>query len=94
MAKSWRYRPSSVVSLLVKPEPWMTNAACLGCDPDMFFPARGESWIWRDAIAVCETCPVRVECLEFALDHNEKVGIWGGYTERQRRRMRRERAAS
>jgi WhiB family redox-sensing transcriptional regulator len=69
---------------------WQDQASCLGMDPDLFFPERGAST--RDAKAICAACPVRVECLEFALSNGEKFGIWGGMSERERRRVRRMRA--
>jgi WhiB family redox-sensing transcriptional regulator len=69
---------------------WQERANCLGVDPDLFFPERGAST--REAKAVCGSCEVRPECLEYALDHAEKFGIWGGLSERERRRLRRQRA--
>lgn len=69
---------------------WQERANCLGVDPDLFFPERGAST--REAKAVCRGCEVRVDCLEFALAHGEKFGIWGGLSERERRRVRRQRA--
>src|SRR5262245_4737461 len=54
-----------------------------------FFPARGESA--RDAKAVCAVCPVRAECLEYALRWDQLCGVWGGLSERERRQLRRER---
>lgn len=69
---------------------WQERANCLGVDPDLFFPERGAST--REAKAVCRGCEVRLECLEYALGHGEKFGIWGGLSERERRRVRRERA--
>lgn len=68
---------------------WAKLGNCLGCDPDLFFPERGAST--REAKAVCGACVVKDECLEFALRTNEKFGIWGGTSERERRRMRRAR---
>jgi WhiB family redox-sensing transcriptional regulator len=65
---------------------WVVQASCLGCDPELFYPGRGESC--REAKAVCAGCPVRVECLEYALETGEKLGIWGGASERERRRLR------
>lgn len=70
---------------------WQEDANCLAVDPDLFFPERGESA--REAKAVCRSCEVRVDCLEYALANGEKFGIWGGLTERERRRVRRQRAA-
>jgi len=69
---------------------WQTRANCLGVDPDFFFPERGAST--REAKAVCAGCEVRSSCLEYALVNGEKFGIWGGLSERERRRIRRERA--
>jgi WhiB family redox-sensing transcriptional regulator len=69
---------------------WQEEANCLGVDPDLFFPERGAST--REAKAVCRSCEVRGECLEYALAHGEKFGIWGGLSERERRRVRRQRA--
>ncbi|MFM7534397.1 MAG: WhiB family transcriptional regulator [Acidimicrobiales bacterium] len=69
---------------------WQDEANCLGVDPDLFFPERGAST--REAKAVCRACAVRSECLEFALANGEKFGIWGGLSERERRRIRRQRA--
>ena len=69
---------------------WQERANCLGVDPDLFFPERGAST--REAKGVCRGCEVKDECLEYALAHGEKFGIWGGLSERERRRVRRERA--
>lgn len=65
---------------------WHQHAACRGMDPDLFFPTRGEDV--QQAQAVCRTCPVAEECLGFALQRGEKFGVWGGKSERARRRMR------
>ena len=75
-----------------EPPWWHSYAACANVDPDLFFPERGEST--SEAKAVCFTCPVREECLEYALRAGEKFGIWGGMSERERRRIRRARAAA
>ena len=69
---------------------WQDEANCLGVDPDLFFPERGAST--REAKEVCKGCVVREQCLEYALAHGEKFGIWGGMSERERRRIRRARA--
>lgn len=69
---------------------WQDFANCLGVDPDLFFPERGAST--REAKEVCRGCIVRHDCLEFALANGEKFGIWGGMSERERRRIRRQRA--
>ena len=69
---------------------WQDQAHCLGVDPDLFFPERGAST--REAKDVCRGCEVRQQCLEYALANGEKFGIWGGLSERERRRLRRQRA--
>ena len=68
---------------------WWELANCLGVDPDRFYPERGAST--REAKAVCRGCVVREECLEYAVTNGEKFGIWGGMSERERRRVRRQR---
>ncbi len=68
---------------------WHKHGACRGSDPNLFFPERGESV--KEAKAVCARCPVRPECLEYALANQEKFGIWGGLSERERRQLRRQR---
>ena len=67
---------------------WQDRALCAQTDPDAFFPEKGGST--REPKKVCRACEVRAECLEYALEHNEKYGIWGGLSERERRRMKRE----
>jgi len=69
---------------------WQSKANCMGVDPDLFFPERGAST--REAKEVCRGCVVKEDCLEYALDNGEKFGIWGGMSERERRRLRRARA--
>ena len=69
---------------------WQDEANCLGVDPDLFFPERGAST--REAKEGCQGCVVKDDCLEFALQNGEKFGIWGGMSERERRRIRRQRA--
>ena len=68
---------------------WADRANCAGCDPDLFFPDRGASL--AEAKAVCAGCVVRDECLEYALAAGERFGVWGGLSERERRRIRVER---
>lgn len=69
------------------PLAWQRDALCAQTDPEAFFPEKGGST--REAKAVCESCTVRAECLEYALSHDERFGIWGGLSERERRRLRR-----
>src|SRR5213080_3008819 len=82
--------PISFISDEPEERTWQDHANCLGVDPDLFFPERGAST--REAKEVCRGCIVRVDCLEYALDNGEKFGIWGGLSERERRRLRRQRA--
>ena len=71
---------------------WLYEAACRGVDPDLFFPD-GESRVARKrtsvAKAVCGRCPVKAQCLQWALENDERLGIWGGFTAKERRRLRR-----
>ncbi len=69
---------------------WRRRSNCLGVDPDLFFPERGAST--REAKSVCRACEVQADCLEYALEAGEKFGIWGGMSERERRRLRRMRS--
>ncbi len=65
---------------------WQERALCAQSDPEAFFPEKGGST--REAKRVCASCEVRVECLEYALMHDERFGIWGGLSERERRRLK------
>ena len=76
--------------LFDRPE-WMSSGNCRGVDPNLFFTTRGEST--EDAKAVCATCPVTTQCLQYALGNVEMFGIWGGLTEQERRPLRRQRNA-
>lgn len=69
---------------------WQSKANCMGVDPELFFPERGAST--REAKEVCRGCVVKGDCLEYALANGEKFGIWGGLSERERRKVRRSRA--
>ncbi len=66
---------------------WHADAACLDTHPDLFFPLRGQPT--APAVAICSTCPVRADCLAFAIDEGINHGIWGGLSARQRRALRR-----
>jgi WhiB family redox-sensing transcriptional regulator len=65
---------------------WQERALCAQTDPEAFFPEKGGST--REAKRVCESCEVRTECLEYALAHDERFGIWGGFSERERRKLK------
>ena len=73
---------------------WQAEAACHGDMGSIFYPPlRGERKVARlsrerRAKALCQVCPVRAECLEWALQHNERYGIWGGLTDVERRELR------
>ena len=67
---------------------WQERALCAQTDPEAFFPEKGGST--RDAKRVCLSCDVRVECLEYAMEQDERFGIWGGLSERERRRMKKQ----
>jgi len=66
---------------------WQEKALCAQTDPEAFFPEKGGST--REAKKVCLSCEVRAECLDYALKNDERFGIWGGLSERERRRIRR-----
>ncbi|GAA4521616.1 WhiB family transcriptional regulator [Brachybacterium sp. AOP42-C2-15] len=66
---------------------WQERALCAQTDPEAFFPEKGGST--REAKKVCVSCEVRAECLEYALENDERFGIWGGLSERERRKLKR-----
>jgi WhiB family transcriptional regulator, redox-sensing transcriptional regulator len=68
---------------------WMLRARCRGASPTEFFPSDGLGV--ESAQLVCSVCPVRAECLEYALAHRIEHGVWGGASERERRRILRRR---
>lgn len=65
---------------------WQERSLCAQTDPEAFFPEKGGST--REAKKVCIGCEVRQECLEYALEHDERFGIWGGLSERERRKLK------
>jgi WhiB family redox-sensing transcriptional regulator len=79
-----------ITTRLLQPVEWQAKARCTGVDPEIFFPERGGSS--KKAREVCDLCEVRMQCLEYALNNKEQFGIWGGTSERERRRLRKERA--
>ncbi|MEV6767001.1 WhiB family transcriptional regulator [Nocardia sp. NPDC051030] len=72
---------------LTEAEQWQERALCAQTDPEAFFPEKGGST--REAKRICLGCEVRDECLEYALQNDERFGIWGGLSERERRRLKR-----
>ena len=71
-------------ALLSKGNPeWRRLAACRNIDPDKFYPRSDKDS--DEALAICETCHVWVDCLKYAIEYGENEGIWGGCTSNQRR---------
>jgi len=70
---------------------WRLQAACRGLDPSIFYPSTDDESDADQAKAVCDQCPIRQACLEHALTRREREGVWGGATEKERRRMIRQR---
>ncbi|MEO7016387.1 MAG: WhiB family transcriptional regulator [Leifsonia sp.] len=68
------------------PLAWQSDSLCAQTDPEAFFPEKGGST--RDAKRICGSCEVRSQCLEYALANDERFGIWGGLSERERRKLR------
>ena len=78
---------AEVIPLLeIEEASWQEQALCAQTDPEAFFPEKGGST--REAKRVCGSCDVRVDCLEYALANDERFGIWGGLSERERRRLK------
>jgi WhiB family redox-sensing transcriptional regulator len=67
---------------------WQDKALCAQTDPEAYFPEKGGST--REAKRICVSCEVKQECLEYALMQDERFGIWGGLSERERRRLKRQ----
>ncbi len=65
---------------------------CGSADPEVFFPERGGST--KEAKRICAECPVRTDCLELAIDNDERFGVWGGYSERERRKLKQQRRSA
>ena len=71
-----------VADLLGNAPEWQERALCSQTDPEAFFPEKGGST--REAKRICSRCDVKTDCLEYALGHDERFGIWGGLSERER----------
>ncbi len=92
---SWRpiigaSRPGAAVGsefpwALLEAEQWMADALCAQVGTDEWFPEKGGTTL--PAKAVCASCDVRAQCLQYALEHGERYGIWGGLSEKERRRL-------
>lgn len=77
--------PAPPKRTLLDDEPWRADALCAQTDPESFFPEKGGST--REAKSVCTTCTVAAECLDYAIANDERFGIWGGLSERERRKL-------
>jgi WhiB family redox-sensing transcriptional regulator len=75
------------IGLEADAQSWQEQALCAETDPEAFFPEKGGST--REAKKICTGCEVKAQCLEYALANDERFGIWGGLSERERRRLRR-----
>ena len=89
----WDDTPTEELGVLVdlfegtdEEQEWQEHALCAQTDPEAFFPEKGGST--REAKRICLGCEVRSECLEYALEHDERFGIWGGLSERERRKLK------
>lgn len=78
--------------LLPEPPEWISRGLCAQTDPEVFYPMKGGSS--RAAKETCLACEVRLQCLDYALDNEERFGIWGGLSDVERRRMRRHRVGA
>jgi WhiB family redox-sensing transcriptional regulator len=77
----------AIAPLTPEDDLWQEKALCAQTDPEAFFPEKGGST--REAKRICQGCEVRDACLDYALAHDERFGIWGGLSERERRRLKR-----
>lgn len=86
MALAGQFRDVESLPPVPTPHDWRRDGLCAQVDSEMFFPDRGGSS--REAKKVCKACPVQAECLRWALDTEEHFGIWGGLSEKERRRLK------
>ena len=77
----------AIPALTPEDDLWQEKALCAQTDPEAFFPEKGGST--REAKRICLGCEVKDACLDYALAHDERFGIWGGLSERERRRLKR-----
>lgn len=92
-------RPTAAAPVLLIPGPWAQDALCAQTDPDLWYPELGGHAQAALARRICRACPVRAECLDYALAGADTwngltTGIWGGTTPRERARIRRARKAA
>jgi WhiB family redox-sensing transcriptional regulator len=87
--------PAEIVTRLAEPPEdlsWRDAGLCAEVDPELFFPEKGGTA--APAKRVCRSCPVRAECLDYALGRDVQHGVWGGLSERERRRLKRQQTGS
>ncbi len=77
-----------IADLLGNAPEWQERALCPQTDPEAFFPEKGGSV--KDAQRICALCEVKTECLEYALAHDVRFGVWGGLSEHARRKLKRQ----
>lgn len=77
----------------MRDEGWRDDAACRTADTALFFPPRGATDQWQTALAICATCSVQQRCLDYAMAHGIRIGVWGGHSAESRRKIRRRRPA-
>lgn len=70
---------------IINHQPWMAQGRCVGMDPDLFFPERGETVKAAEAKRICQGCPVKRQCGEYAVQTGDVYGIWGGKSNKDRR---------
>jgi WhiB family redox-sensing transcriptional regulator len=80
-------RAHGAAGLLGDAPEWRDRALCAQVDPELWFPEKGSSP--NDAKRMCGRCDVKADCLEYALAHDERFGVWGGLSERERRKLKR-----
>ena len=70
---------------ITEERPWLVFSACRDAEPELFFPSTREQA--DTALSICASCPVQPECLEYAMEAGERFGIWGGLTEKGRKKL-------
>lgn len=66
---------------------WVRDGSCAQVDPDLWFPEHGTGVSTKFAVAICQACPVRAECLDYSIRAREEFGVWGGMTPRERKKV-------
>ncbi len=89
MTANLSHRPSRIETEM----DWQLEGLCRQVDPELFFPEHGQQYKSGIAKRVCARCDVQEICLEYALKHGERYGVWGGKSERERRELRYGRAS-